>query len=466
MTTETTSVDMKDAEEHSSDDEGMETEDVEGEEKNLTDDGGLKKKILKKGSDWKKPSKGSEVHVHYVGKLEDGTVFDSSRERQEEFVFKLGMGNVIKGWDVGVATMKKGELALLICRSDYAYGKNGSPPKIPADATLYFEVELFSWIEEEDISENKDGGLLKKILTEGEGYEKPEEDAQVKVNYTLHRSNDEIVEQRSDFGFVIGNEQVIPGLDYAVRSMKKGEKARVIMKSQYVNDEKDSKRKVMIPNETLHAVVELVDIKKEKKAWEMNTDEKFQASVKAKDEGNELYKQQKYQRAIKKYKKANQFIESDQGFTDEQKKNAKKLKLPNFLNLSACDLKLKDFISAKQNCNKALEIENGNVKALFRRGQALEELVEWEASMNDFKKVEELDPDNKEVKRAITQVKKKMAEQNKKDRNIYGGMFQKFADQDQERKKKREEEKKKEKEEQKKEEEKKDPAPTSEVKEN
>jgi len=59
-------------------------------------------------------------------------------------------GNVIKAWDIGVATMKKGELAVLLCKSEYAYGAGGSPPKIPANATLVFEVELFDWAGEEE----------------------------------------------------------------------------------------------------------------------------------------------------------------------------------------------------------------------------------------------------------------------------------------------------------------------------
>jgi FK506-binding protein 4/5 len=66
--------------------------------------------------------------VHYTGRLLDGTVFDSSKTRNEPFVFKIGKGQVIKGWDQGVATMKVGEHAFLTCSPEYAYGARGSPP--------------------------------------------------------------------------------------------------------------------------------------------------------------------------------------------------------------------------------------------------------------------------------------------------------------------------------------------------
>lgn len=91
------------------------------------------------------PRSGQEVEVHYVGTLEDGTQFDSSRDRGVPFVFQLGCGQVIKGWDVGVATMKKGERALLKIRADYGYGESGSPPTIPGGATLLFDVELLKF---------------------------------------------------------------------------------------------------------------------------------------------------------------------------------------------------------------------------------------------------------------------------------------------------------------------------------
>ena len=114
----------------------------------IAGDGGVLKTIITEGdASQGTPPPGSKVTVHYVGKLLDGSKFDSSRDRAGFFEFTIGQGSVISGWDTGVATMHKGEKATLICRSDYAYGASGSPPKIPGGATLDFEVELFSWKE-------------------------------------------------------------------------------------------------------------------------------------------------------------------------------------------------------------------------------------------------------------------------------------------------------------------------------
>ena len=84
---------------------------------------------------------GDVVSVHYVGKLADGTVFDSSRKRQQPFVFMLGQGQVIPGWEEGVSGMQVGGVRQLIIPSQLAYG-NQDLGVIPANSTLYFEVEL------------------------------------------------------------------------------------------------------------------------------------------------------------------------------------------------------------------------------------------------------------------------------------------------------------------------------------
>jgi FKBP-type peptidyl-prolyl cis-trans isomerase len=87
---------------------------------------------------------GKQVTVHYVGTLTDGSKFDSSRDRGKGFSFTLGAGQVIKGWDQGVAGMKVGGMRRLTIPSDLAYGDRGFPPVIPPRATLVFEVELLS----------------------------------------------------------------------------------------------------------------------------------------------------------------------------------------------------------------------------------------------------------------------------------------------------------------------------------
>ena len=90
------------------------------------------------------PKRGDNVSVHYTGWLMDGSKFDSSVDRHEPFSFVLGTGQVIQGWDQGVAKMRVGDKARLTIPPELAYGDGGYPGAIPPKATLIFEVELLA----------------------------------------------------------------------------------------------------------------------------------------------------------------------------------------------------------------------------------------------------------------------------------------------------------------------------------
>ncbi|XP_032939341.1 peptidyl-prolyl cis-trans isomerase FKBP2 isoform X2 [Catharus ustulatus] len=86
--------------------------------------------------------RGDVLTLHYSGTLEDGTPFDSSLSREQPFVFSLGTGQVIKGWDQGLLGMCEGEKRKLVIPPELGYGDRGAPPQAPGGAVLIFEVEL------------------------------------------------------------------------------------------------------------------------------------------------------------------------------------------------------------------------------------------------------------------------------------------------------------------------------------
>jgi FKBP-type peptidyl-prolyl cis-trans isomerase len=103
---------------------------------------GVEVETIKPGDGKTFPKTGQTVVVHYTGTLINGKKFDSSRDKGKPFKFVIGKGQVIRGWDEGVAQMSVGQRAKLTCSPDYAYGERGAAGVIPPNATLLFDVEL------------------------------------------------------------------------------------------------------------------------------------------------------------------------------------------------------------------------------------------------------------------------------------------------------------------------------------
>jgi len=158
---------------------------MEFEEIKITEDGKLTKKIVKPGTG-DQPKTGQVIEVHYTGTLTDGSKFDSSVDRNTTFTFTLGTGEVIKGWDIGMATMKLGEKSIFTIHPDLGYGEGGSG-KIPANATLIFEVELLGFKdkprEKWDLSDEERRVEGLKFKNEGNAFFKEENFEDAKKKY-------------------------------------------------------------------------------------------------------------------------------------------------------------------------------------------------------------------------------------------------------------------------------------------
>lgn len=397
---------------------------------NITEDGGLTKEILREGTGSATPKKGAEVSVHYVGTLLDGTKFDSSRDRNEYFKFNLGQGAVIKGWDQGVITMKKGELARLTCKPDYAYGANGSPPKIPPNATLQFEVELISWTSLKDVSKAKDGSLLMAELEKGEGYSRPGNEDRCIIKYAIKRlsgsgedgfeANPENVLLAEEREFVVGEEQVPRFLEVAAKELRKGGVAEYVVSADSHPDYE--------PGQALHLHLTLVDLISAPTPYQLEPAELFVQAGIRKAQGNELYKVKNWKRALEKYKRGVEFLDSQSKMSDDEKKRAKTEKALLLGNQAAVYVQQSNWGEVLSTCNKVLEIEKANFKALLRKARAQLERDEWLECKSTLNKALEVQPDDKDALRVKADLARRQRAHAEKEKAVFGGLFNKLGD--------------------------------------
>lgn len=276
---------------------------------------------------------------------------------------------MIKGWDIGVATMKKGELSRFTIRSEYAYGDSGSPPKIPGGATLVFEVELYQW-KGEDLTVEKDGGITRSIVQKGEGFMSPNEGAWVKIQLSGKYDETTFDDRTVEFTLGEGEEKNIPtGVEKAVEKFTKLEKSIINLEQKYGFGSTGNAALGVPANTKIQYTIQLLDFEKVKEVWEMDQEEKIDQAKVCKEKGTNFFKDGKYQFAIKQYSKVTDLVSYDSGLDDEKKQENHKLKRDAELNLALCFLKVDDFIKAKEHSTTAIEADPSNVKGYFRRGQ-------------------------------------------------------------------------------------------------
>mmetsp|Transcript_71591 Transcript_71591/g.126013 ORF Transcript_71591/g.126013 Transcript_71591/m.126013 type:complete len:474 (-) Transcript_71591:607-2028(-) len=414
------------------DDDPSDLCDVIGEEADVTSkqDKGVLKTITAVGAGAAKPSRGAEVTVHYTGTLEDGTCFDCSRKKGRPFTFRLGEGEVIKGWDVGVASMRLGERSLLKCAPDYAYGAEGAALDIPPGAALLFDMELLAWTEWKDVSERKDGSIMKKITKAGEGWRNAEFDSVVTASWKLTlKDSEEVLQETCKSTFTIGAEEVAPrGLERVIQTMLKGEEALVQLNAAEGFGEKGHAELGVPPGACLSYAVTIDDVVFAPAMWELKLhDEKIKHAVKLKEEGNAFFKQGWVSRAVKKYQAAIAFLSTQYEASEAQQAESKSHKAAIYLNISACGIKAGLWDAVLENVEEALQIQPNNMKALLRRGKAYSELDRWRESKLDLQTViEAAGPEAADAKKELAKLTKKIKAHDDKQRGAFQGMFDKI----------------------------------------
>lgn len=401
---------------------------AQGEDLTSKKDRGVLKIVKRVGNSEETPMIGDKIYVHYTGKLSNGKKFDSSHDRREPFVFSLGRGQVIKGWDIGVATMKKGEVCHLLCKPEYGYGSAGSVPRVPSNATLFFEIELLDFKGEDLLG---DGGIIRRIKHKGEGYSFPNEGATVEIHLE-GRCRERTFDCR-DVTFIVGegeDHDVPIGIDKALEKMQRGEHCILFLGSRYGFGETGKPTFGIEPNAELMYEVTLKSFEKAKESWEMDTKEKLERAAIVKEKGTVYFKGGKYVQAVIQYGKIVTWLEMEYGLSEKESKASESFLLAAFLNLAMCYLKLQEYIKAVECCDKALGLDRTNEKGLYRRGEARLLMNEFTLAEGDFERVLEVNPQNKAARLQISVCRKKAKEHNERDRKTYANMFSKFAERD------------------------------------
>jgi len=402
----------------------------------LSKDGGVIRKTLKRGVIDRKPTHGFEVSVHYVGKLSNGEVFYSTRDNNQTLTWFVGENTVLKCFNVAVMHMAVGDVYLLKVRSDYAYGEKGNAEfNIGPNTNIEIEIELMESYEINRIA--IPFNVKKKILRQGERTATPFEGIEATVlvkgcadnSHPFHVINEPTT-------FKVGSGELPELIDMGIESMKWNELAvftfydsDMCHGSHPLFSEKIEHTKA----QKFTYEVELISFEK-KKAPEYSGKEAIQEASRLKDVGNSFFKGGRLRMAYFKYQKALTLLEK----ASAKQKSIEDIQLLLHLNVAAVSLKWQKYEETIKHCDKVLEIDKSNLKAFFRRGQAHYHRGYFDEAKSDFIEAEALSNDDQEIKQWIRQVNQKLKIQLQKEKKTFARLFAKLALEDQELEKSKE----------------------------
>lgn len=198
----------------------------------------------------------------------------------------------------------------------------------------------------EDISENKDKSIIKRTIKAGEGYASPNDGSRVVINLKGTDSDGRVFDERKNLEFELGEGascNILESIEYALTKLKKEEICRLQIKSNKAWGTNGNKLFNIPENADVTYEIELKEFEKAKESWQLNGKEKLEQSELLKNKGSDLFKEGKYQSALKKYKKIIDFLQNETYDLAEETATSNKIQLAANLNIAACYLKLKEF---------------------------------------------------------------------------------------------------------------------------
>jgi len=285
-----------------------------------------------------------------------------------------------------------------------------------------------------DVSVAQDGGVKKRIIKAApdDARGPPPMNYKVTAHYTGTLASDgskfdSSLDRGKPFNFTIGKGEVIKGWDEGFASMKVGEKALLVISPDYGYGASGSPPKIP-PSSVLHFEVELLDFQEVlKKKYDMDTEERMEMAKKLKTEGTDKFKAKEFSDAASKYEAAADYSTED-GEDAPEADDERVLFISCWSNSAMCHIKLKKWSEAIKACNNVLTLPSEtttNIKCLYRRGLARMNTGSIKEAKADLMAAYKIDDTNKDVRKALSTLKKEIQKAKAKEKATFGGLFSK-----------------------------------------